>query len=126
MSTLLLSGCAILEGSKLVLLRKEGKDFWELPGGIVSTKKDIEQAAVEKTQSQIGLEPQVVQQFTILEYQKDGDNVEAYIFECTLDDPDKAFVRGENVDEVKWFDIKELGKESTGDDVKVVLEELQS
>lgn len=123
MSTLLLSGCAIIQEDKVVLIRKNGKDIWELPGGIVSTKKDIEEAAVEKTLSQIGVAPQVVQQFTILEYQIDGDNVEAYIFECTVPE-DAEFSTGDNVDEAKWFPIEGLEKEKIGDDVVAVLEEI--
>ena len=123
MPTILLSGCAIMKHEKLLLIRKKERDFWELPGGMVKTKADIEKAAAEKTKDQIGVEPTVVQQFTILEYQKDGNNIEANIFECDVD-PDAEFVPGENIEEVRWFEIAKLDKENIGEDVKSILEEI--
>lgn len=123
MPEILLSGCAIMKDGKILLIRKKDRDFWELPGGIVKTKVDIEQAALDKTQEQIGVEPRLVQQFTMLEYQKDGKNVEANIFECDID-PEAAFVNGEAVDKVDWFPIEGLEKEKLGEDVKTILEEL--
>ena len=123
MPTILLSGCAILKEEKILLIKKKDREFWELPGGMVKTKADIEQAAAEKTKDQIGVEPKIVQQFTILEYQKDGNNVEANIFECDVD-PEAEFVPGDNIEEVKWFMIADLKKEKIGEDVKEILEEL--
>ena len=123
MPTILLSGCAILKEEKLLLIRKKGKDFWELPGGVVKSKADVEQTAAEKTKEQIGVEPTIIQHFTILEYQKNESNVEATIFECDID-PDAKFLAGENIEEIKWFPVSELNKEKIGDDVKNILEEL--
>jgi ADP-ribose pyrophosphatase YjhB (NUDIX family) len=126
MPTILLSGCAILKEEQLLLIRKKGKDFWELPGGIVKSKVDIEKAAVDLTNEQIGVQPTVVQHFTILEYQKNENNIEATIFECDID-PEAKFFPGENIEEVNWFPLSDLkeGKENIGDDVKEILEELQ-
>jgi len=123
MSDILLSGCAILEDGRLLLVRKKEKDFWELPGGIVDSKKDIEAAAVDKTKNQIGVEPTVVQQFTILEYQKDANNIEASIFECIVDQ-DATFIPGENIDEIRWFPVSDVSDEKIGEDVVAILEEL--
>jgi len=124
MPTILLSGCAILKEEKILLIRKKDREFWELPGGLVKSGVDIEQVAAEKTKEQIGVEPTVVQQFTILEYQKNGSNVEANIFECDVD-PEAVFVPGENIEEVKWLPVAGLEKEKIGEDVKAILEELE-
>jgi ADP-ribose pyrophosphatase YjhB (NUDIX family) len=124
MPTILLAGCAILKSGKILLIRKKGKEFWELPGGIVQTKRDIETAAVSKTKSQIGVEPVVIQQFVTLEYQKAGTNTEAILFECDVD-PDATFTPGENIEEVKWLVMAGLEKENVGDDVKAILDEIQ-
>ena len=124
MPTILIAGCAILKSGKILLIKKKEKKFWELPGGIVQTKTDIEAVAVSKTKAQIGVEPVVVQQFVTLEYQKDGTNTEVILFECDVD-PDATFTPGENVEEVKWFAMKGLEKENVGDDVKAILEEIQ-
>jgi 8-oxo-dGTP diphosphatase len=123
MPTILLSGCAIMKEEKILLIKKKDRDFWELPGGMVKTKENIEQAAVENTKEQIGVETKVVQQFTILEYQKDGNNVEANIFECDID-PEADFLPGENIEEVRWFAVSELKKENLGEDVNTILEEI--
>ena len=123
MSTVFLAGCAIIKDGKILLIRKEGRDFWELPGGVVKDKSEEEQTAAMKTEMQIGIAPTIVQHFTILEYQKDGKNIEAAIFECDID-PEKELTPGDNVDEVKWFDISTLSEENIGNDVKEILEEL--
>ena len=44
MSTLIIAGCVILKNDKLLLIRKKGKDVWELPGGYVKDA-DEEQTA---------------------------------------------------------------------------------
>jgi ADP-ribose pyrophosphatase YjhB (NUDIX family) len=106
----------------ILLIRKKDKDLWELPGGPVRTTHDIELAAITKTKEQIGVEPTVVQQFTVFEYQKNDINIEASIFECIVDE-DAAFTPGEDVEEVKWFSIADAKKANIGDDVKAVLEE---
>lgn len=123
MPVVLLSGCAILKSGKILLIRKKGKDIWELPGGIVQDRQDDELAARDKTKAQIGVEPVIVQQFTVLEYQLDHQNLEATIFECDVD-PDASFVPGGNVDSVQWFEIGSLGSESIGEDVRAIIEEL--
>jgi len=123
MSTILLSGCAIMKDGRILLIKKKDRDYWELPGGIVKSKEGLEEAAVSKTKEQIGTEPTVVQQFTVLEFQKAGQNIEANIFECDVD-PEATFSPGENIGEVQWMDIKGLAKEKIGDDVKEILEEI--
>jgi ADP-ribose pyrophosphatase YjhB (NUDIX family) len=123
MSTILLAGCAMMKSGRILLIRKKDRDYWELPGGIVKSKEGLEEAAVAKTKEQIGTEPTVVQQFTVLEFQKNGQNIEASIFECDID-PEATFSPGENIGEVKWMDIKGLSKEKIGDDVKEILEEI--
>jgi ADP-ribose pyrophosphatase YjhB (NUDIX family) len=124
MPTVLLSGCAILKQGELLLIRKKDREFWELPGGRVSSD-EAEQVAAAKTKEQIGVEPTIIQQFTLLEYQKDENNIEASIFECEID-PEAKFVPGENIEEIKWFSVSGLkeGKENIGDDVKEILEEI--
>ena len=123
MPTIQLSGCVIINDKKILLIRKKDRDFWELPGGMVATKDDVEKVAVENTKEQIGSEPTVVQQFTILEYQKNGKNIEANIFECNIN-PESEFIPGKDIDEVKWHSILKLKDETLGEDVKTILEEL--
>ena len=126
MSTVLLSGCAILKNEKILLIRKKDKDIWELPGGIVKSVEDdkvVELEAVEKTKNQIGVEPTIIQQFTVLEYQIDQTNLEASIFECDIN-PEAEFTPGENIEEVKWFEVASLSNEKIGEDVKAIIEEL--
>ncbi|MBN1544956.1 NUDIX hydrolase [Candidatus Woesearchaeota archaeon] len=127
MPTILLSGCAILKNEKVLLIRKKGKALWELPGGIVKSKIGLEDAAVQKTKEQIGVKPEIIQHFTILEYQKAGNNVEATIFECDLD-PEATFTPGENIEEIGWFVISDLKKDDLadriGEDVKTILDDI--
>lgn len=123
MSLVLLAGCAILKDRRILLIRKKDKDIWELPGGIVQNKDDLEGAAVEKTASQIGVAPAIIQHFTILEYQVNGRNMEATIFECDIPE-DAVFTPGGNVEEVSWFDIAKLKDQPIANDVKEIIEDL--
>jgi ADP-ribose pyrophosphatase YjhB (NUDIX family) len=123
MPNVILSGCAILKHGKILLIRKKGKEVWELPGGRADPHS-LENVAARKTHEQIGVEPTIVQQFTVLEFQKDDTDVEATIFECDID-PDASLMSGENVDEVRWFALQELDDVNIGADVQQVIEELQ-
>lgn len=125
MPTILLAGCAILKSRTVLLIRKKNKELWELPGGAVRSKEDIERQAVEKTKEQIGVEPTVVQQFNIFEYQKNETNIEASIFECVVDE-DATFTPGEGIEEVKWFSFADARKSKVGDDVISVLDDIES
>jgi len=120
MTKIVLAGCAILRDNKLVLIRKHDKDIWELPGGR-SKEGEEEQTAVEKTANQIGVEPEIIQHFTMFEYQVDGTDVEAAIFEGHIPS-ETVFTPSKNTAEVAWFDIKDLPKD-VGDDVKAIIEE---
>lgn len=123
MSTISLAGCAILKDGKILLIKKQTRDVWELPGGMVKDGADEEATAVEKTESQIGVAPTIIQQFTILEFQKEGKNIEGSIFESVVDD-DVSFALGENIERVEWFDIEGIETDKIGNDVKAVLEEM--
>lgn len=111
-----------MKEKRILLIRKAEKDIWELPGGAVKKKGDEETTAVEKTEEQIGVTPTIIQYFTVLEYQKEGQNIEATIFESEIES--EEFRTGENIAEIKWFDIAKLAKEKIGDDVKEILEGL--
>lgn len=123
MSTLLISGCAIIDNKQILLIKKKERDFWELPGGIMNAASSGEQEAVEHTFRQISIKPELIQQFTVLEFQKNGQNTEATIFECSINDDDKP-IPGEGIKEVKWLPIETLSKETIGEDVKSILEEI--
>ena len=118
-----IAGCAIIKDNKIVLVRKKDKDVWEFPGGRVSNNSDYEETAISKTLSQIGSEPKIIQQFSPLEFQIDGKNMESVIFECDIDN-DSDFSPGEKIEEIKWFNIKTLDKEKIGKDVKEIIEDV--
>jgi ADP-ribose pyrophosphatase YjhB (NUDIX family) len=112
-----------MHDGKILLIRKSDKEVWELPGGIVKNKGDEETTAAEKTKAQIGVAPEIIQYFTVLEYQKDGHNTEATIFECDVPE-DAVFRPGEGISDIKWFEKSKLSEENIGNDVKQILEEL--
>lgn len=123
MSNLTISCCAILRNNELLLVKKNNDNLWELPGGLVDSKANIEQLTIDAAKKQLGVEPHIVQQFTILEYQNNEQNVEEIIFECTLD-KEAELVPGEDVVELKWFKMSDIKKEEVSEGVKSVLDDL--
>lgn len=123
MPTIIVSGCVILQNGKLLAIKKKDRDFYELPGGRMKPKENAEENALRKTTIQTGVLPDIIQQFDILEFQKDQNNIEINIFECSLN-PKHQFKPGENVEEVKWLEIKKLDQEKIGEDIKTLKDEL--
>jgi ADP-ribose pyrophosphatase YjhB (NUDIX family) len=123
MSNLIISGCAILRNNELLLVKKNNDNLWELPGGLFESKTNIEQLTIDAAKKQLGVEPQIVQQFTILEYQNNEQNVEETIFECALDE-EAELVPGEDIAELKWFKMSDIKKEEVSEGVKSVLDDL--
>ena len=118
-----LSGCVIVKQGKLLAIKKQDREFYELPGGAVKPDRNSEETAIQKTEMQTGITPSVIQQFGMIEFQKDAENTEVIIFECDMD-PDARFKPGENISEVAWLDLNKLQNKKIGDDIKTVIEEL--
>lgn len=123
MGALLLTGCLLIRNNKVLLLRRKGLDFWELPGGKVEDGKEPEAVVVETTKLQTGLDAEIIQQFEVLGYQKDGNTVEEVIFECSVPETCKPEV-SEGIEEADWFSLEDAKKVPLSEAAQAALSEL--
>ncbi|WP_042471776.1 NUDIX hydrolase [Bacillus ndiopicus] len=56
MKYLITSACLVLNNEKEILLKKDPKRGWELPGGMVELNETFKEAAVREVQEETGIE----------------------------------------------------------------------
>lgn len=121
MSTLQLSSCLIMRGEKFLLLKRKDSESWELPGGKVDDGSEPEDVVCKQAEEQLGVQPTIIQQFDILEYQDSERNVTNTVYECDLENNDVA---SSEFVEVKWTTAEEASQLPLSNSAKQVLEEL--
>lgn len=117
------TGCLLIRSNKVLLLKLKGKDLWELPGGVVNSNTEPEQAVLQATKSLTGLDAEIIQQFDVLGYQDNGATVEEIIFECSLPEND-TLQPADEIEEARWFSLQEAKEVALAEDARAVLSEL--
>jgi mutator protein MutT len=93
-----ISGCLIIRSGKVLLLHREDKEHWEVPGGKVEEDESPTQAAIRKTQEEIGVMPSLESPFFSGEF-KPPDSERIALWHCY-----RAEIEGKPEIQVKEFD----------------------
>ncbi len=80
MEKILLSGPAIIQDEKLLLLYKIKDQHYEFPGGHVEEGESLIEAAIREAREEIACEVKLIKYLTNIEFEKDGQNFIAHIF----------------------------------------------
>jgi len=68
MNLIELSGCAIIQDEKLLLLWKIKEQHYEFPGGKVRPGETIEQTAIREVKEEIGVDVKLEKKFSTIEF----------------------------------------------------------
>ncbi len=71
MDTIQLSGCAIIDDAKLLLIWKKKHNHYEFPGGKVESGETLEQTALRETREEIGCDVKIIKYLGYTEFHID-------------------------------------------------------
>ncbi len=81
-----LSGCAIMKGNKLLLLKKFKNKYYEFPGGKVDERESVEEAAIREVKEEIGCDVNIIRKFGSFDFIHKGENIQSNIFLAETED----------------------------------------
>lgn len=109
MEPIILSGSAIIEDEKLLLLYKDVDDFYEFPGGKVEEDESIEQAAIRETMEEIFCKVRLTKHLTAIEFEKDNKKFLSHVYLSKIESGE-PYTDGIEHSEVLWLPIKDYKK----------------
>ncbi|MFH1073431.1 MAG: NUDIX hydrolase [Nanoarchaeota archaeon] len=79
-SLIQLSGCAIIEDKKLLLLYKKTRNFYELPGGKVERGESLEETAVREAKEEIGCDVKLTSYWGFRNFEMSEKHLRSHIY----------------------------------------------
>lgn len=100
-----------------LILRRKGTDFWEFPGGGIEWGESPEISGVREVEEEVGLKVSVERLVTVTSAvfkkvygSRQLEKHAVYVVYLAVVDKEKKVVLGEEHEEAKWVDKKELVK----------------
>ncbi|HNZ86538.1 MAG TPA: NUDIX domain-containing protein [bacterium] len=106
MDKIILSGCAIIEDEKLLLLYKDIDDYWEFPGGKVEEDESISEAALRETMEEIGCKVKILKHLVAIEFEKNGKTYVSHKFLANIESG-MPYADGIEHSDILWLPIKD-------------------
>ena len=101
-----IAGTLIVEERGLLLLHREDKSWWELPGGKVKEDESPTEAAVREASEETGIEVQLEKPFFSGEFEHEG---ELFLWHGYIaDTEDTPQLEEDKFTELKYFNAEEL------------------
>lgn len=113
-----IAGAFIVNERGLLLLYREDRSWWELPGGKVKEDENPTQTAVREAKEEVGIEVDLEKPFFSGEFEHDGELYlwHGYIGD-TEDDPE---VQEEKFSEMKYFDAQDIDEEELAPNLRQI------
>jgi len=80
MEEIILSGSAIIQEGKLLLLYKFKDQKYELPGGKVKSGESLEEAAIRETREEINCDVKLIKYLVAIKFKKDDQKIISHKF----------------------------------------------
>lgn len=120
-----LSGCAIIENGKLLLLWKRKHSHFEFPGGKVEPGESAEQTAIRETREEIGCSVELMKDMGPRDLNIDGKNYVSRVFlSKILNGEIPKIMEPMAFDELIWMPINNHAKFVVAPNAKEFCEEV--
>ena len=106
MDEIILSGCAIIEDEKLLLLFKEEGKYFEFPGGKVEEDETIDQAAIRETMEETNCSVKLLKHLTTIVFEKNNKKYVSHIFFGKIENGE-PYADGFEHSEILWMKIED-------------------
>lgn len=105
-----LSGCAIIENKKLLLLWKKKHAHFEFPGGKVESNETIEAAAMREVREELGVEVDMGEYIGCKEFTIDGKRYRSHKFIACIKSGVPKIMEPDKFDRIEWIPIADYEK----------------
>lgn len=114
-----LAGTLLIRDRGLLLIYREDKSWWEVPGGKVKEDESPTEAAVRETREEIGVEVSLEKPFFSGEFENDGELFlwHGYIGE-TDEEPEECCE--DKFSELKYFSAEDLDEEDLAPNLRQI------
>ena len=124
MERIQLSGCAIINGDKLLLIWKRKHGHYEFPGGKVRPGETNEQAALRETKEELGVDVDLIRYICYKEFHIDNKDFRSHKFFAKIKEGQKPKVMEPEVSrEIIWLPMREYKEYSVAPNVKELCED---
>ncbi len=106
MEPIILSGSAIIEDEKLLLLYKDNDSFYEFPGGAVEEDETLEQTAIRETMEETFCRVVLKKHLTTIDFVKDNKKFISHLFLAEIESGE-PYTDGIEHSDVLWMEIKD-------------------
>ena len=119
-----LVGNLIVRDGKILLLYREDKEHWEVPGGKVEEGESPTEAAVREAEEEIGAEVSLEKPFYTGEFQHEGEIFlwNGYIAEIESSEPE---IQEHKFSKLEWFEGSELDDLELAPNLEMILPALR-
>jgi 8-oxo-dGTP diphosphatase len=108
MKQIILSGSAIIENNKLLLIYKKKHGHYEFPGGKVESNEKIEETAIRETKEEIGCDIEILKNLGFIDFTIENKEFRSYNFFSKIKNNVKPKIMEEDkFKDILWLDIGE-------------------
>ncbi len=122
--TKVISGCAIIEREKILLLKRKDHKHYELPGGTVESGESFKETAIRETKEEIGCLPIIDEYWGKVEFKHQDEVYKSHIFLAHL--PTEAtpkIIEKEKFSEMRWVPVNNPDNIILAPNVKLFLDQ---
>ena len=119
MDRIQLSGCAIIDNDKLLLIWKKKHHHYEFPGGKVEIGETFQQTALRETKEEIGVNAEIIKYLGYKEFHLDGRDFRSYKYLAKIPKGQvPKIIEPELFRDIFWLPMKQYNQYSVAPNVK--------
>lgn len=129
MKIIVASGPVIIKDGKLLVSKDNKDDFYKIPGGRINFGEELEETCIREVKEETNADIELIKPLrTMVIYKNPQTQEEMSIilvhYEAKLKNPDDLKPNRDEIEEIKWLDIKEIkeGKYNVAPNIKYLIE----
>lgn len=122
-----LSGCAIIEDGKILLIRRTKTGWYELPGGKIENNETAESAAVREIKEELCSDIKILSELGKKDFNENGYSISYTWYQaCILGNQQPKIGEPEKFDDLKYIELGKLREYKLSPNMSNFVNELES